>query len=30
MAKWDAIKAVDLPALNVKLKAAGLPAIAVQ
>ena len=28
MARWDAIKAVDLPALNAKLKAAGLPAIA--
>jgi hypothetical protein len=27
MAKWTAIKAVDLPALNVKLKAAGLAAI---
>ena len=27
MARWDAIKTVDLPALNAKLKAAGLPAI---
>jgi hypothetical protein len=27
MARWDAIKSVDLPALNAKLKAAGLPTI---
>jgi photosystem II stability/assembly factor-like uncharacterized protein len=27
MTRWDAIKTVDLPALNAKLKAAGLPAI---
>ena len=28
MARWTAVKTVDLPALNAKLKAAGLPAIA--
>ncbi len=28
MARWTAVKATDLPALNAKLKAAGLPAIA--
>jgi hypothetical protein len=27
MARWDAIKSVDLPALNAKLRAAGLPTI---
>jgi hypothetical protein len=26
-AKWDAFKAVDVPALNIRLKAAGLPAV---
>jgi hypothetical protein len=28
MARWTAIKTVDVPAMNAKLKAAGLPAIA--
>jgi len=27
IARWNAIKGVDLPAINVKLKAAGLPAL---
>jgi hypothetical protein len=27
MARWGAIKTVDLPALNARLTAAGLPAI---
>ena len=30
MAKWTALKAVDLPALNAKLKAAGLTTISVE
>jgi hypothetical protein len=30
MAKWAAIKTVDLPAVNLKLKAAGLAAITLQ
>lgn len=28
MAKWNALKTVDLPALNTTLKAAGLPPVA--
>jgi len=27
LAKWRALKTIDLPALNVQLKAAGLPAV---
>ena len=30
IAQWKAIKSIDLPALNLKLKAAGLPPISVQ
>jgi len=29
-AKWKAIKSVDVPAINIKLKAAGMPAIGLQ
>jgi hypothetical protein len=29
MARWDAIKSVDLPALNARLKAAGLSTITI-
>jgi hypothetical protein len=29
MAKWAAIKAVDLPAVNAKLAAAGLPPMSI-
>jgi hypothetical protein len=29
MARWTTIKTVDLPAVNVQLKAAGLPALTV-
>ena len=30
MAKWTALKTVDLPALNAKLKAAGLTAVEIK
>ena len=29
MARWNAISGVELPALNAKLKAAGLPSVGV-